>query len=207
MAIRRDTFERLGIRERWRGTLADDFTVTRAIYAAQMPIHFVPQALTASVEDCTFREMLEFTTRQMKITRVYAPKLWLMSFLGSGLFCIVMIAALAIIIFSARNDINVLIAIMTIVLVSISGVGKSWLRLRAVRLVLNHYEYELRKQILPQLTLWLLSPFVFLCNSAAALFSRRIEWRGIQYELVSPTETKIIAITTGEMPLKRQIRT
>ena len=93
MAMRRDTFERLGIREKWSGTLSDDFTVTRELNAANLPIVFVPQALTASVEDCAFGEMLEFTTRQMKITRVYATKLWVMSFVGSGLFNAVMIAA------------------------------------------------------------------------------------------------------------------
>ncbi len=206
MAIRRDTFERLDIREKWRGTLADDFAVTRAMNAAKLPIYFVPQALTASIEDCTVREMLEFTTRQMKITRVYAPKLWLRSFLGSGLFCVVMLSAIAIVIFSRTNNLNVLIAIITLSLVSILGIGKSWLRLRAVRLVLTEYEDELRKQMLPQLTLWLFSPFVFLYNSAAALFSRRIEWRGIQYELVSPTETKIIAVTAREEPMERRIR-
>src|SRR5688500_10765745 len=30
-AVRRDVFERLNIRERWRGTLSDDFTVTRVL--------------------------------------------------------------------------------------------------------------------------------------------------------------------------------
>src|SRR6185369_2880118 len=34
MAIRRDVFERLGIRERWLGTLSDDFTMTRALKEA-----------------------------------------------------------------------------------------------------------------------------------------------------------------------------
>ena len=45
-AIRRETFERLNIRERWAGTLSDDFTLTRAIREAELPIVFVPQALT-----------------------------------------------------------------------------------------------------------------------------------------------------------------
>ena len=192
MAIRRDVFEKLDIREKWRGTLSDDFTVTSAMKAAEMPIVFVPQALTASVEDCSFREMLEFTTRQMKITRVYATRLWLMSFLGSGLFCVVMAAALLITILSSRNGIEVFSALLTLGLVSALSVGKSWLRLKAVRLVLTDYSAELKKQRLPQLTLWLLSPFVFLYNSVAALFSRRMIWRGIAYELVSPTETRIL---------------
>ncbi|MDQ3491235.1 MAG: glycosyltransferase, partial [Acidobacteriota bacterium] len=39
MAIRRDVFETLNIREKWRGTLSDDFTVTRALNEASMPIY------------------------------------------------------------------------------------------------------------------------------------------------------------------------
>jgi len=193
MAIRRDTFETLDIREKWHGTLSDDFAVTRAMNAANLPIVFVPKALTASIEDCSFREMLEFTTRQMKITRVYARKLWILSFLGSGLFCVVMIWSLLLAMFSLHNDVSVWVAVVTLTFVSALSVGKSYLRLRAVRLVLRSYSAELQKQLLPQLTLWFVSPIVFLINSFAALFSRRMTWRGVIYEMVSAKETRIVA--------------
>ncbi len=193
MAIRRDIFDRINMREKWRGTLSDDFAVTRAMNAAGLPIVFVPQALTASVEDCSFGEMLEFTTRQMKITRVYAPHLWLLSFFGSGLFNAVMIAAFLIEMFRQKTDFAVFAAIATIVLVSIFSVSKAWLRLKAVRLVLTKYKTELNRQFLPQLTFWLITPALFFYNSFASLISRRMTWRGITYELKSPTETVIIA--------------
>ncbi len=86
MAISRAVFDSIDIREKWQGTLSDDFAVTRAMNDAGLPIIFVPQALTVSVEDCSFSELLEFTTRQMKITRVYAPQLWLLSLVGSARF-------------------------------------------------------------------------------------------------------------------------
>jgi len=192
MAIRRDVFERLGIRERWLGTLSDDFTVTRALKEAGLPIFFVPQALTPSIENCSFREMLEFTTRQMKITRVYAPALWKLSFFGSGLFNLTLIWALLIIVFASPAQITFWIAATVIFLVSFFSIGKSWLRLKAVRLVLKDYSDELRRQFWTQNTLWLLAPAIFLFNSVAALLSRRMTWRGTRYELVSPTETRIL---------------
>jgi hypothetical protein len=193
MAMRRDTFERLDMRQKWLGTLSDDFAVTRAMNKAKLPIVFVPQALTASIEDCTFGEMLEFTTRQMKITRVYAAKLWVLSFIGSGLFTGVMIAAFLIAILSHQNNIAVFAAVMTLLLVTAFSIGKSWLRLKAVRLVLVKYENELRNQFLSQNTLWVFTPAIFFYNSLAAWFSRRMTWRGTVYELKSPTETVIIA--------------
>ena len=189
MAIRRETFEQLNIHEKWRGVLSDDFTVTRAMKEANLPIYFVPQALTVSVEDCSFTELLEFTTRQMKITRVYSPNLWIASFTGAFLFNLVFVWSVLIIILSGINSFAFRFSICALTLVSVFSVGKAWLRLKAVRLVLTGYENQLRRQIWTQNTLWILSPALFFYNSVCALFSRKIVWRGIKYELISPQQT------------------
>ena len=193
MAVTRKTFENLEIREKWEGTLSDDFALTKVLNDAGMPIVFVPAALTASVEGCTFGEMLEFTTRQMKITRVYAAPLWILSFIGSGLFCTVMSAALLIAALYPRNGPIVWISIATLAIVSVCSIGKAWLRLNAVRLALVDHRSEIDRQYWTQLTLWSLTPAIFLYNAAAALFSRRLKWRGIHYLLKSHRETVIIA--------------
>lgn len=192
MALRRETFEQLKIDEYWAGALSDDLAVTRAVNDAGLEIRFVPQALTASVEECTFGEMLEFTTRQMKITRVYRPELWLITFFGSVHFCSVMIAALAIAVFSPRNDLSVLAAITTLVLISALSTAKAVVRLRAVSLVLDEYSRQLQQQKWTQYTLWLITPAIFLFNCAAALFSRKVRWRGTVYKMVSPNDTRTI---------------
>jgi cellulose synthase/poly-beta-1,6-N-acetylglucosamine synthase-like glycosyltransferase len=192
MAIRRKTFDELQIREKWRGTLSDDFAVNRAMKDAGLAIYFVPQCLTASVEDCTFHELLEFTTRQMKITRVYSANLWLASFIGSGLFNLIYLWGLFLIIFSGVYSFAFWFALITLLSVSFLSTGKAWLRLKAVKLVLKEYENQLNQQFFPQNTLWILSPALFFYNAFRALLSRKIVWRGIVYELTSPNETKII---------------
>ncbi len=191
MAIRRETFERLNIRERWSGTLSDDFTVTRVMNEAGLEIKFVPQALTASIESCTLREMFEFTNRQMKITRVYSPKLWVISFIGSGLFCSVMLTAFLIAVLSSSNTLGVWVSIATMLAVTVLSVGKAWMRLKAVKLVMPQHADSLRQQSFTQCTLWLLTPAVFFLNCTAALFSKTINWRGTEYEMVSATETRL----------------
>ncbi|MEQ1604963.1 MAG: glycosyltransferase [Pyrinomonadaceae bacterium] len=193
MAIRRDTFDRLNMRDRWVGTLSDDFAVTRAMNEAELPIVFVPRALTASVEDCTFAQMLEFTTRQMKITRVYATQLWVLSYFGATLFNVVMIAALLIAILNQPNSVPFYIAVATLLIVIICSTGKAWLRLTAVKLALPQHHKALKKQFFLQNTLWIVTPAIFLYNCVAASLSRRMTWRGTVYELKSPTETVIIA--------------
>ena len=192
--MRRETFDAVDMRERWRGTLSDDFAVTRAVKDAGLKIVFVPQALTPSVEDCTFRELVEFTTRQMKIVRVCEPKLWLMTLFGSTVFNSVLIAAFLIVVLSPTNNFIVAVAFATLLLVFVFSIGKAWLRLKAVKLALYAYQREIGRQFFTQNTLWLVTGLLFFYNSFTALFSRRITWRGITYELKSPTETVIIGL-------------
>lgn len=201
MAVRRATFEKLGLRERLKGTLSDDFTVTRAISEARLEIAFVPQALTASIENCALPECLEFTTRQMKITRVYAPHLWKLSFVGAGLFNLVWIWGALNLFFYSPASFAFWFSLATLLLVSAFSAGKSALRLKAVRLVLTNYESALKKQFWTQNTLWILSPALFFYNCARALLSRRIVWRGIEYRLVSPARTEILSV--GRTPENR----
>jgi cellulose synthase/poly-beta-1,6-N-acetylglucosamine synthase-like glycosyltransferase len=192
MAIKRETFERIDMREKWHGTLSDDFAVTRAMKEAGLDIYFVPQALTASVGDFSLLETIEFTNRQMKITRTYAPNLWLLSYFGAIVFNVVLISSFLIVLFSGSNDRNVLIAIITLIAVAAFSTGKSWTRLKAVELVLADRWPQVKRQRLAQNTLWILSPALFLINCIAATVSRKMKWRGIRYELKSPTETVII---------------
>ncbi len=196
MAIRRDVFEKLDMREKWRGTLSDDFAVTQAMKKANLPIYFVPNCLTASVEDCTWRELLEFTTRQMKITRVYAPHLWKKTFIGSFLFNLIFVGGILIIAFYSTNTFAFWFAAANLSLISVFSVGKAQLRLNAAKLVLKNYERELNRQFWTQNTLWIFSPLLFFYNAFCALLSRKIVWRGIGYELKSHNETIIIQADT-----------
>lgn len=201
MAMRRETFEKIGMREKWRGTLSDDFAVTRAMNEADLQIYFVPQALAVSVENCSSRELFEFTTRQMKITRVYAPRLWKMSFIGAGLFNVVWFWGVFNLLFYPSDSVAFWFSLIALVLISAFSIGKSWLRLNAVKLVLKDYENELKKQFWTQNTLWIFSPALFFYNCVCALLSRKIVWRGIGYELVSPVETRVTKENTTNKTL------
>ncbi len=191
-AIRLATFRQLDMLEKWRGTLSDDFALMRALRRAQLPIHFVPHCLTPSLEDCNVRELLEFTTRQLKITRVYASHFWKAVLLGSLLFVLVFFGGLALIIARAAAGLSFAVPLALVSLIYALGIAKAALRWRAINLPLSSYRAELRPSLLPHLLLWPLASVLYLYNALAALLSRRIRWRGITYELKSPTETVII---------------
>ena len=181
-AIRRTTFERLNVSERWRGTVSDDFTLTRILREANLPIHFTPNCLVPSFGDCDFRELLEFTTRQIKITRVYAQHLWLPLLLGSSLFTIVFFGGFILVILSNRTLVPVVLAILFAL-----GAAKSIIRWRAINIPMR------RRDLVAHIFLWPFASLLYLYNAIVAGFSRRIKWRGITYELKSPTEAVIIS--------------
>ena len=187
-AIRRTTFEKLDVSERWRGTVSDDFTITRVLKEAKLPIHFTPNCLVASVGDCDFRELFEFTTRQIKITRVYASHLWLPLLLGSALFAIVFIGGIILLILSRSP-----VLLLALLLIFTLGATKSFIRWRAITIPLNRYRSSLNRDVFAHIFLWPFASLLYLYNAIIAGFSQRITWRGITYELKSPTEAVIIS--------------
>src|SRR5690242_4623661 len=184
-AIRRTTFTGLNVSERWRGTVSDDFTLTHVLKQAKLPIHFTPNCLVASVGDCDFRELLEFTTRQIKITRVYASHLWLPLLLGSAIFAIAFFGGLILISVHPRSSAAYIFPLIIFTL----GAAKSLIRFRAVSTVLKTTTIDM----LAHIFLWPFASLLYLYNAIAAGFSRRIKWRGITYELKSPREAVIIS--------------
>jgi cellulose synthase/poly-beta-1,6-N-acetylglucosamine synthase-like glycosyltransferase len=184
-AIRRTTFERLNVSERWRGSISDDFTITRVLKEAKLPIHFTPLCLVASAGDCDFHELIEFTTRQIKITRVYASHLWLPLLLGSSLFTIAFFGGLILIGFHPRSPVAYVFPLIIFVL----GAAKAVIRFRAVSTVLR----TSRRDLVAHIFLWPFASLLYLYNAIVAGFSRRLKWRGITYELKSPSEAVIIS--------------
>ena len=192
-AIRRATFDRLDIRERWRGSVSDDFSVTRVLHETKLPIQFTPNCLVASVGDCDFHELLEFTTRQIKITRVYAPHLWIPVLLGGILFCISFFGGVGLLIWRVLSGRSYVILLTIVLLMYLLGAAKAFIRWRAISIPLSNYRRLLNRDLLGQLILWPFASLLYVYNAIAAGFSRKIVWRGITYELKSPNEAVIIS--------------
>ena len=191
-AIRRTTFEKLNIKERWRGTVSDDFTVTRVLQEAKLPIHFVPQCLIPSLDDCGFSEMLEFTNRQLKITRTYAPQLWKSVLIGSLIFTTVFFGGLIMVSTRAAQGRSFVVPLLLLSVVYVLGALKSYIRLQAVAGALKAYQNKLLSTLPAHVLLWPIASALFLVNGVVAALSGRITWRGITYELKSATEAVII---------------
>lgn len=198
-AIRRRTFESAQVLAEWQGAASDDFAMMRALRRAQLPIKFVPACLTAAHEDCNWQDLLEFTTRQLKITRVYAPHFWQIVLFSNLLFVLIFFGGLSLVITRAALKLSFIWPLAFILALYLLGSAKAYLRWRGVCLALAGYRAELRRDAFAHLFFWPLASALYLYNALAALFSRRINWRGITYELKSPKETVIIRSQKSEV--------
>jgi cellulose synthase/poly-beta-1,6-N-acetylglucosamine synthase-like glycosyltransferase len=190
--IRRETFEKLNIVDRWRGTVSDDFTITRVLHEASLPIKFVPYCLTPSFHRSQWNELVEFTTRQLKIARAYASHLWKSVFIGSLIFVVTFFGGFVLVAVRAGLRLSFLTPLVLLLLIFAMGAVKSHLRLHAVTLVIANERMRTWPTTLAHTCLWPVASLLFLVNALAAAVSRCIKWRGITYELKSPTETVIL---------------
>jgi cellulose synthase/poly-beta-1,6-N-acetylglucosamine synthase-like glycosyltransferase len=191
-AIRRATFDKCKVIEYWRGTVSDDFALTRALHDAGLPIKFVPQCLTPSFEECSLGALVEFTSRQLKITRAYAAHLWKAVLFGSAIFVLTFFGGLALVGARAVTGRSFATPLFLLLIMFTMGAMKSHLRLRAVTSVIQDARTSTFAATFAHVMLWPLASALYFYNAVVASVSRRITWRGITYELKSPNETVII---------------
>lgn len=185
MALRRETFDRLAVLDHWRGAVSDDYAVTRAIRKAGERIVFVPTCLVPSYGDCGFRELLVFTTRQILITRIYQPRLWWNGLLSQTVFNVAFIG----LILGFRANAGGVPMILWLALYFLAAT-KATIRLKAVSAVVQNaglarfgWCYVLSVPVVALL---------FQYNIIRSALTRKIVWRQIGYELLSPNETRIL---------------
>jgi cellulose synthase/poly-beta-1,6-N-acetylglucosamine synthase-like glycosyltransferase len=190
-AIRRENFERLGIKQHWDGAVSDDYVLAKTVHAAGQRIKFVPPCLVASHADASLRELLEFSTRQMTITRVYAPRLWWLALVTHLLYSLTFWGGL---VWLSINGLGGgLGATLAWLLISIFVLGAmtGWLRAAVASRLLAAHQRQLRKHQWAYLLFGPLVSLLYLYNALASAFTRRIVWRGIGYEMISPSKTLI----------------
>lgn len=191
-AIRRAIFEQIGILEAWQYSFSDDYSLTTAIERTGRQIVFLPECLTPSFVQTDFPGLFEFTTRQIRITRVYRPQTWAMAFATHLLYCVTFVLGLLLafqLTIASRPAFHVTtLLVLPLLLAAIRGA----LRVIGVTEALPAF----RAQVMGQSWIYILlatgTPFLYLANFVASLIGRQIEWRGIRYELISTEQTRVL---------------
>lgn len=178
MAIRREVFEQVGVAAAWRGALSDDYAMTHAVRRAGKRVTYVPEATVPSFGNVGLRELLDWTTRQIRITRVYWPRMFYLAAASHLAYAAFLVLAP----FAGPPSVALLAAVL---LVTCASGGR---RAAAEPLASHVWAYALFAP---------LASLVTAQGVVRALLSRRILWRGKLYEMRSPEETVLLGETHG----------
>ena len=190
--IRKAVFEQSGVLEEWQNSVSDDYSMTRALQRSGRPIVFLPECITVSYVETDFAGLMEFTNRQILITRVYATKIWGAAFATHFLFCATIVLGLALTLgdlLAGRPSMQVLaLAFLPLLLAAIRGV----IRVTVVQQMLPELKNQIQGQAWIHLILGVWIPYLYVVNFMNSVASRKIRWRGISYDLISANQTRIV---------------
>jgi len=193
-AIRRSTFEQSGVLDEWKNSVSDDYSLTRALERTNRSIVFIPECLTLSYVETDFTGLLEFTNRQILITRVYADKVWAPAAATHLLYCLTLLFGGVLIlsdIFEQRPSFH--IVMLTFLPVLLSAIRSS-IRLIGVTEAVPAARSQIMGQAWIYILLTVFIPFLYVANFVNSLITRKIRWRGMAYELIGPEQTRIVSL-------------
>jgi cellulose synthase/poly-beta-1,6-N-acetylglucosamine synthase-like glycosyltransferase len=195
MAVRAADFHKLGIADRyWANTVSDDYALTRAVREAGGKIAFEPRCLVASREESSLREFLHWSTRQIIITRVYAAHLWKLGLATYLFYCGTLALGLIVMALPGATAHQRVAVAVTLLAVLFLGSGKGYIRSLVTR---ELFAAEIGSRASCYWQLSPLVPWIMLWNFVGAGLTRRIEWRGTEYELVSRDEVRVMKRNGG----------
>jgi ceramide glucosyltransferase len=191
-AIRRGMFEHAHVAEEWRHSVSDDYSMTIAMERAQLSIVFLPECLVPSFVETDFPGLLEFTNRQVLITRVYAEKIWGMAAATHFLYCLTIILGSVLTLgdmLASRPAFH--LAALTFLPLLLSMI-RGALRAAAISEAMPAYRSQIASQGWIYVFLTVLIPFLYLVNFVTSLVTRKMRWRGVTYELISSQQTRVL---------------
>lgn len=192
MAIRKNVYDTSGMAQAWDRTLSDDLMLTVKVRALGLETQFVPSCVAVSHEGSTLGQTIEFTNRQSLISKIYFPPLWWGAAIGHSLGCFFVVYGLASLLsWLIGGGTAALVGAVCLVMVPLQWVNALWL-LGAVREMLPQLSDSIARLKWNYMFAASLAPFLSLINTINSLFTNRITWRGIRYEMRSPWETVIL---------------
>ena len=177
MAVRKDVFTRLGVEALWASTASDDYVLTEALRSAGLQLRYAPGALVVSSDRISGGELLRWIQRQLIITRVYAPRLWALSFLATCMYCAAMVTCIVALADRRWNAGAVLAFLLA------AGMLKGTAREKLAAMVLPESRSWFQRH--GWMLTWLvpLATWTWLYGHMVSTITNVIEWRGYRYRL------------------------
>lgn len=193
MAVRREVFDRAGVINHWDRAADDDLSLTTAIKDIGLKVRFVPQCLVAHHGDGDWAEVVEWMNRQLILTKVYYPALWRRGIFRAGIMAFWLICMFVSIggYLLTRENIHLLS-----VCAGLTVLPVEFLFLVRGQALWENVLSDRRRELSDAFWKFCMAiPLAHLALPWMTLYStctNRIQWRGVTYELRSPTETVVV---------------
>ncbi|OHB55696.1 MAG: hypothetical protein A2Y12_12505 [Planctomycetes bacterium GWF2_42_9] len=193
MAVSVENFKKLGMEKIWDTAVSDDLTLSRAAKKAGMKVFFVPACFVASYEEFDTPRFFEFARRQFLLTRITSPGTWLFGLLT----CIYMVFAFwgfaGVAIYLKLADFSHWYIFLLAAFLSLSGqFFNAALRQKMICEIFPADWSRLKTAAIADILFSPVWAFLMLLCILSSSFGRTIQWRGIKYKLISPTEVERI---------------
>ena len=193
-AIRVETFRKSGIDKIWENAVSDDLSLTTAVKKERLLIAYVPACLVASYQQNNWAGLFEFSRRQFLITRIYRPAVWWFGLAGSFYTIAGQWAPLAAILLAPalKSDSEYLLLAVSITFFACEFI-RAFLRQKMALTILKDDRKKMAAASVFDIAFcWLWTILAFLLMAASA-FGNTARWRGINYKLISPDNTVVLA--------------
>lgn len=194
MAVRRSVFAEAAVADAWSQAADDDLSLTTAIKRLGLRVHFVPQCLVASDGDATLPEIIEWTNRQLILTKVYYPRLWARAIIRASAMAAWLFAMMIAVTgwFATGEQ---WLGFATIAGLAVLPLEVSFLMFarRLWETVLTDNSRYVQESLLSSCLAVPLAHLVLPWMTLFSLTTNRIRWRGVTYELRSTAETLVIS--------------
>ncbi len=203
MAIRRSVFDSANVLRYWQHSVSDDYSMTRAIKDAGLRVHYEPRCLIGSYGRCSWRELLEWSTRQMMVTKIYSRRLWRLALVSQWSFVLVWwwcvggfilasfpvrAGALRSFVWSGSVEKYWILAGLMLLF----GAVRGWYRVRTIQRIRPEHADRIQRAAWGHVLLFPLASTLTAYNLFCSALSSALEWRGVRYEFSSDGQLRVI---------------
>jgi ceramide glucosyltransferase len=183
MAVRTETLDKIGIESVWAKAISEDMALNSALRQHGYRILFLPQCTVATFNRTDFSGLLEWTTRQTTLTRVFNPGVWKFGLAAYAFLELVyLLGLLGLSLGIVLNSIWLFPSALLLT-PALFGPLRSSQRCSTFERALPHLKAEFQRTRFSHAAVSLLVPPLMMYCIIKSAFTHKIEWRGRTYNL------------------------
>ena len=187
-AIRRELISDADVLQRWENATIEDHNLTHAVKDSKLKVHFVPDCVVIThTVNRTWRQVLEFTNRQMIMTyRMGFPAQWGLSLVGLLPKALIVFTSIALLPFYFHH--RYLLLVLLIPFIEIQTYRIFARNLPKVLRDMDGFRDNIRMTsfVTP------ISMLVAGLNAVYTVFQDKIIWGGVRYRILSATTCQVL---------------